>query len=74
MIDRLSPLARNIALAVIVVLSGWFLWSVRAVLNPLLLGYILAFVLHPLVLKLEKRGWRRQREPRPPGCRCRRRC
>jgi len=61
MIDRLSPLARNIALAVIVVLSGWFLWSVRAVLNPLLLGYILAFVLHPLVLKLEKRGWRRQR-------------
>lgn len=61
MIDRLSPLARNIALAVLVVLSGWFLWSVRAVLNPLILGYLLAFVLHPLVLKLEKRGWRRQR-------------
>lgn len=61
MIDRLSPLARNIALAVLVVLSAWFLWSVRAVLNPLLLGYLLAFVLHPLVLKLERRGWRRQR-------------
>lgn len=61
MIDRLSPLARNIALAVLVVLSAWFLWSVRAVLNPLILGYLLAFVLHPLVLKLEKRGWRRQR-------------
>ncbi len=61
MIDRLSPLARNVALAVLVVLAGWFLWSVRAVLNPLILGYLLAFVLHPLVLRLEKRGWKRSR-------------
>lgn len=61
MIDRLSPLARNVALAILVVLASWFLWSVRAVLNPLILGYLLAFVLHPLVLTLEKRGWRRRR-------------
>jgi len=61
MIDRLSPRARNVALAVLVVLVGWFLWSVRSVLNPLILGYLLAFVLHPLVLVLEKRGWRRSR-------------
>ncbi|MCY2961455.1 MAG: AI-2E family transporter [Planctomycetota bacterium] len=61
MIDRLSPAARNAALAVLVVLVGWFLWSVRAVLNPLILGYLLAFVLHPLVLSLEKRGWKRSR-------------
>ncbi len=61
MIDRLSPLARNVALAVLVFLAGWFLWSVRAVLNPLILGYLLAFVLHPLVLRLEKGGWKRSR-------------
>lgn len=61
MIDRLSPLARNLALAGIAILVGMFLWSVRAVLNPLILGYLLAFVLHPLVLSLEKRGWKRRR-------------
>lgn len=61
MIDRLSPTARKFALAVLVVLACWFLWSVRLVLNPLILGYLLAFVLHPLVLSLEKRGWRRSR-------------
>lgn len=61
MIDRLSPTARKVALAVLVVLAGWFLWSVRAVLNPLILGYLLAFGLHPLVLSLEKRGWKRSR-------------
>jgi predicted PurR-regulated permease PerM len=61
MIDRLSPRARNVALAALVVGIAWFLWSVRAVLNPLILAYLLAFVLHPLVLKLEKRGWRRSR-------------
>ncbi len=61
MIDRLSPTARNIALVALVLLAGWFLWSVRAVLNPLILGYLLAFVLHPLVLTLERKGWRRRR-------------
>ncbi|MBL8860647.1 MAG: AI-2E family transporter [Planctomycetes bacterium] len=61
MIDRLSPALRNLALAVLVALAGWFLWSVRAVLNPLILGYLLAFVLHPLVLRLERQGWRRRR-------------
>ncbi len=61
MIDRLSPPARKVALIVIVALSVWFLWSVRSVLNPLILGYLAAFILHPLVLSLERRGWRRRR-------------
>jgi predicted PurR-regulated permease PerM len=59
-IDRLSPIARNTALAILFALLAWFCWTVRSVLNPLILGYLLAFILHPLVLKLEKRGWKRQ--------------
>lgn len=61
MIDRLTPNARKVALTVVFVLVAWFLWSVRAVLNPLILAYLLAFVVHPLVLKLERRGWKRRR-------------
>jgi len=61
MIERLSAQWRTIALVLLALLVGWFAWSVRSVLNPLILGYILAFVLHPMVLKLEIRGWKRQR-------------
>ncbi|MBL8860362.1 MAG: AI-2E family transporter [Planctomycetes bacterium] len=61
MIDRLSPTARNVALVALFILIGWFLWSVRSVLNPLILGYLLAFVVHPLVLRLERKGWKRRR-------------
>ncbi len=61
MIERLSPTVRNLALVALFFLIGWFLWSVRSVLNPLILGYLLAFVAHPLVLRLEKRGWKRRR-------------
>ena len=60
MIDRLTPTARNIALVALFLLLGWFFWSVRVVLNPLILGYLLAFVVHPLVLALERRGWKRR--------------
>lgn len=61
MIDRLSPLARNLALVALCLLVGWFFWVVRSVLNPLILAYLLAFILHPLVLKLEGRGWSRRK-------------
>ena len=61
MIDRLTPTWRRVALSALFVLVLWFSWSVRSVLNPLILGYLLAFVLHPLVLKLERRGWQRKR-------------
>jgi len=61
MIDRLSPRVRNVALVTLFVLLAWFCWIVRSVLNPLILGYLLAFILHPLVLRLEKRGWTRRK-------------
>jgi predicted PurR-regulated permease PerM len=60
-IDRFSPLARNVVLLVLAFVVVWFCWSVRSVLNPLILGYLLAFILHPLVLKLERRGWSRRK-------------
>ena len=60
MIDRLSPFARNLALLCLFGLLAWFCWIVRSVLNPLILGYLLAFILHPLVLTLERRGWKRR--------------
>ena len=60
MIDRLSPFARNVALACLFALLGWFFWIVRSVLNPLILAYLLAFILHPMVLSLERRGWKRR--------------
>lgn len=60
MIDRMSPLARNVALGLLVLFLGWFLYEVRSVVNPLILGYLTAFILHPLVLWLERRGWKRR--------------
>ena len=60
MLDRLSPVGRNLALACLFALLAWFFWSVRSVLNPLILAYLLAFILHPLVLSLERRGWTRR--------------
>ncbi|MEZ6017032.1 MAG: AI-2E family transporter [Planctomycetota bacterium] len=62
MLDRLSKKKRNIGLVVVLALIGWFFWTILSVLNPLILGYLLAFVLHPAVLHLErKRGWSRRR-------------
>jgi predicted PurR-regulated permease PerM len=56
----MSPLVRNLALVLLVVFLGWFLYEVRSVVNPLILGYLTAFILHPLVLGLERRGWKRR--------------
>jgi len=60
MLERIPARNRNIALGVLAVLVLWFLWTVRSVLNPLILGYLLAYILHPAVLSLEKRGWKRR--------------
>jgi predicted PurR-regulated permease PerM len=60
MLDRFSPVARNAALVLLFALLAWFCWIVRSVLNPLILGYLLAFILHPMVLTLERRGWKRR--------------
>ena len=60
MLQRLSPALRNTILALIGLLVLAFAWQVRAVLNPLILGYLCAYIVHPMVLRLEKRGWRRR--------------
>ncbi len=52
MFDRPSRLKRNGALLVLGLLVLWFGWSIRAVLNPLLVGYLLAYILHPVVMRI----------------------
>lgn len=56
MIDALPIKQRNIALGLVGLVAAFFIWRLRAVLNPLLLGYVLAFILRPLVKKLKERG------------------
>ena len=60
MLERLSRNRRNAALVVIALLAIYFSWTVRAVLNPLILGYLLAYTLNPMVQNLERRGWARR--------------
>ncbi|MDG1498456.1 MAG: AI-2E family transporter [Planctomycetota bacterium] len=61
MIQNLSHSKRNLALAALGFLFLWFVWSIRSVVNPLLLGYLTAFILHPMVSKLEGKGMSRGR-------------
>ncbi len=56
MLERLSRGRRNLVLLVLAVLVVWFAWTIRSVLNPLLVGYLLAYILHPFVLKVEALG------------------
>lgn len=56
MLERLSRTRRNVALGLLAAAVLWFAWVVRDVLNPLLLGYVLAWSLLPLVERLEARG------------------
>jgi predicted PurR-regulated permease PerM len=60
MLERLSPARRNLALLVVAALFAWFAWHIRSVLNPLLVGYLAAFVAHPLVVRIERRGYSRR--------------
>ena len=60
MIERLPRAWRNAALFVLGILVLWFCWSIRSVINPLLLGYLCAYILHPMVAKLEERGLSRR--------------
>ncbi len=59
--QREKRLKRNLGLGLVGVLCAWFAWHIRTVLNPLLLAYLLAYMVHPIVLKLEKRKWTRMR-------------
>ena len=56
LLARLPAGQRRLLLAVIGALVAWFAWTVRSVLNPIVLGYLLAFVLSPSVRRLERRG------------------
>ncbi len=60
MLPNLTVNKRNWLLAALFALVVWFAWTVRAALNPLLVGLLLAYILHPMVLKLERRGWSRK--------------
>ncbi len=61
MLDRLPRSKRNLALAGVALLAAWGAWVVQEILNPLVAAYVLAYIAHPLVLRLEGRGWSRQR-------------
>lgn len=56
MLERLPRNKRNIVLIVLAIFALWFLWIIRAVVNPLLLGYLLAFILHPAVQRVRSLG------------------
>lgn len=60
MLERLSRTRRNLALAALGLLVLWFAWTIRTVLNPLLVGYLLAYILLPLVAWVERRGHSRR--------------
>jgi predicted PurR-regulated permease PerM len=59
-LERLSPARRNLVLLALALLLAWFAWSVRTVLNPLGVGYLAAYILMPLVVRLERRGLSRR--------------
>ena len=59
MIENLSRGKRNIALGLLAILLLWFSWNIRSVLNPVILGYLCAFILTPVVLSIERRGFSR---------------
>jgi len=59
-IERLSRGKRNLVLAVLAALLVWFCWTIRSVLNPLLLGYLCAFILAPLVVRIAGLGFSRR--------------
>ena len=60
MLERLPRTARNLVLLALALLVIWFCWTVRGVLNPLLVGYLLAYMLLPLVAYVERRGHSRR--------------
>lgn len=45
--------------AAVVGLVGLFFWLFQGILTPFVLGMVIAYLLNPLVLRLEKWGWKR---------------
>lgn len=52
MLERLPRVWRNAALCALGLLVLWFAWGIRSVINPLLIGYLAAYILHPVVLRV----------------------
>lgn len=59
MLEDLSRHKRNMGLLAVALVVGFFAWKIRAVINPLILGYLLAFILQPAVERLQARGLKR---------------
>jgi len=59
-IENLSRTRRNLVLLVLAAALAWFAWTIRSVLNPVLLGYLCAFILTPVVRWVEQRGFSRR--------------
>ncbi|NLI91814.1 MAG: AI-2E family transporter [Peptococcaceae bacterium] len=51
---------RWIFIALLVLLSGFFLFSVKDIISPFVVGVVLAYLLSPLVTSLEKKGLSRR--------------
>ncbi len=56
MVDPKASMMRRWVLGALFLLLIWFSWTVRSVLNPILLAYLLAYVMNPSVQRLERRG------------------
>ena len=59
MLELTSRTKRNLGLLAVAVLVAWVGWKIRSVINPLILGYLLAFILQPAVVALQRRGMKR---------------
>ena len=57
MLERQPKTRRNLILLGLFALLLWFLWSIRQVVNPLVIGYLLAFILHPVVQRVREMGF-----------------
>lgn len=59
--DRLLSWPKWLSALVVGLLLIWFLYRVRGILLPFVLGATIAYVLNPAIDRLERRGWPRTR-------------
>jgi predicted PurR-regulated permease PerM len=59
--DRLLSWPKWLSALVVGLLVIWFLYQVRGILLPFVLGAAIAYVLNPAIDRLERRGWPRTR-------------
>jgi len=59
--ERLLSWPKWLSALVVGLLVVWFLYRVRGILLPFVLGAVIAYVLNPAIDRLERRGWPRTR-------------